>query len=138
MIYLRNTIARGEINVANYYFKRGAYLAAANRGRWVVESLQETPAVPDALAVMAQAYHLLGMQNLSDDAVSVLKLNFPNHPALDEGEFNYRYGRDEKRSWVSYLTFGLFDQDPSIEFDTRKQYNTMYPNAQPVSAPPNS
>jgi outer membrane protein assembly factor BamD len=138
MIYLRNTIARGEINVANYYFKRGAYLAAANRGRWVVESLQETPAVPDALAVMAQAYHLLGMQNLSDDAVSVLKLNFPNHPALDEGEFNYRYGRDEKRSWVSYLTFGLFDQDPSIEFDTRKHYNTMYPNAQPVSAPPNS
>jgi len=138
MVYLRNTIARGEISVANYYFKRGAYLAAANRGRWVVENLQETPAVPDALAVMAQAYHLLDMQDLSDDAVKVLALNFPNHPALDGDKFNYRFGRDEKRSWVSWASFGLFDRKPTIKFDTREQYNQMYPGAQNAEQPPNS
>ena len=38
MIYLRNMLARYEIHVANYYFKRGAYIAAANRGRFVVEN----------------------------------------------------------------------------------------------------
>src|SRR5690606_19092557 len=59
MIYLRNVLARYEIHVANYYFKRGAFLAAAKRGGYVVENFQETPAVPDGLAVMAQAYYLM-------------------------------------------------------------------------------
>ena len=138
MIYLRNTIARGEINIANYYFKRGAYLAAANRGRWVVENLQETPSVPDALAVMAQAYQLLGMTDLSEDAVEVLVLNFPTHPALKEGAFDFQYGSDKKRSLVSKLTFGVFDQSPTIKFDTRKQYNQMYPGAEQAPRPPNA
>ncbi|WP_096087332.1 outer membrane protein assembly factor BamD [Agaribacterium haliotis] len=126
MIYLRNTLARAEINVANYYFKRGAYLAAANRGRWVVENMQGTPAVPDALAVMAQAYHLIDMQPLSEDAIKVLKYNYPHYPALEDGEFDYQYGSDQDRSWVSYVTFGVFDKRPSIKFDTRKVYDPFY------------
>jgi len=64
-------LARSEINIANYYFKRGAHLAAANRGRWVVENLQGTPAVPDGLAVMAQAYHLIDMTELSENAAVI-------------------------------------------------------------------
>lgn len=135
MIYLKNTLARSEINIANYYFKRGAYLAAANRGRWVVENLQETPAVPDALAVMAQAYHLIDMQALSDDAATVLNHNYPDHPALKNGKFNYSYGIDEKRSWVSLITFGIFDKRPTIEFDTREQYENYDWDA---PAPPSS
>ena len=38
LINLRNQLARAEIHVANYYFSRKAYLAAANRGRFVVEN----------------------------------------------------------------------------------------------------
>lgn len=127
MVYLRNVVARYEIHVANYYFKRGAYLAAANRGRWVVENMQTTPAVPDGLAVMAQAYYLLGMQELSDDAVRVLKTNFNDHPALSKnGEFNYQFGRDKRRSVVSYLTLGLFDKRDFVNFDSRELYDPFY------------
>ena len=126
MIYLRNMIARGEINVANYYFKRDAYLAATNRGRWVVENMQGTPAIPDALAVMAQGYHLIDMEPLAEDAVRVLKHNYPDYPALKDGEFDYQYGIDQRRSWVSYVTFGVFDKRPSIKFDTRTQYDPFY------------
>ncbi len=126
MVYLKNTLARSEINIANYYFKRGAYLAAANRGRWVVENLQGTPAVPDGLAVMAQAYHLVEMPELSENAVKVLIHNYPDHPALKGGKFDYKFGTDKKRSWVSYVTLGIFDKRPSIKFDTRKQYNARF------------
>src|SRR5690606_35348368 len=52
MIYLRNRLARAEIHVANYYFRRGAYIAATNRGQYVLKNFQETPAIPDALAVI--------------------------------------------------------------------------------------
>ncbi len=127
MTYLRNTLARYEIHVANYYFKRGAFLAAANRGRFVVENMQTTPAVPDGLAVMAQAYHLLELQDLADKAVAVLHKNFPDYPKLNsKGEFNYEYRVKKRRSWVSYLTLGFFDKKQYVSFDTRRQYNSFY------------
>ncbi len=139
MVYLRNLLARQEIHVANYYFRRGAFVAAANRGRYVVENMQGTPAVPDALAVMAQAYHLLDMQDLANDAVRVLALNFPDYPSLNaKGEFEYRYKLKPTRNWVSYLTFGLLDKNEFVAFDTRYLYNPEYkvqPEAQ-ANKPP--
>ena len=67
LINIRNRLARAEIHVANYYFTRGAHMAAANRGRYVVENYQQTPAVPDGLAVMIQAYKLLGLDDLTEN-----------------------------------------------------------------------
>ena len=62
MVHMRNMLARHEIHVANYYFRRGAYMAALNRGKYVVEHMQQTPSVADGLAIMAQAYLLLGLK----------------------------------------------------------------------------
>ncbi len=127
-IYLRNNLARLEIHAANYYFLRGAYLAAANRGRYVVENYQMTPAVPDGLAVMAQAYYLMQMQDLSNDAIKLLVANYPNHPALDESG-NFQYQEDTtslKRSWKNTLTAGLYDKPETIGFDTRHVFSERY------------
>lgn len=136
MVYLRNMLARYEIHVANYYFKRGAYLAAANRGRYVVENFQSTPAVPDGLAVMAQAYHLMGLPDLSGNAIKVLASNYPDHPALSsDGSFDHNFGQLEKRSWVSYATLGLFDKDPTISYDTRATYDPFYGNTEAYVPP---
>ena len=84
MIYLRNILARNEVNVATYYMRRGAYIAAANRARYVVENYNRTPAVPDALVLMAKAYKILEMDDLSADALRVLETNYPNHPGIAE------------------------------------------------------
>lgn len=84
MVYLRNILARNEVNVAHYYMRRGAYIAAANRARYVVENYNRTPAVPDALLIMAKAYKVLEMNDLSADALRVLQANYPNHPGVDE------------------------------------------------------
>lgn len=84
MIYLRNLLASHEVHVANYYMRRGAYVAAANRARYVVENYPRTPVVPDALALMAKAYKVLEMDDLSKDALRVLELNYPNHAGLNE------------------------------------------------------
>lgn len=128
MIYLRNVLARFEIHSANYYFKRGAYLAAAKRGSYVVENFQETPAVPDGLAVMTQAYYLLGLNDLAETALKVLATNFPDYPALKEnGEFDHTYYlKRNQRSWFSRLTFGLFERAELAGFDTRHQYNPEF------------
>lgn len=124
MIYLRNLLARYEIHVANYYLKRGAYVAAANRGRYVVENFQQTPAVPDALAVMVQSYSQLKLDDLGDNALRTLVANYPEHPALDNGEFDYDYSqRQPEGTWLQKATFGLFTKKDPQGFDSRAIYN---------------
>ena len=80
MYMLRDNLAKYEIHVARYYMKRGAYLSAANRAKYVVENYQKTPVIADALATMVQAYRELGMNKLADDAMRILQLNHPEHP----------------------------------------------------------
>lgn len=77
MKYLVNAIATNEVYVAKYYLKREAYVAAANRAKSVVGNYPEAPAVEEALAVMVVAYDKLGINDLRDDALRVLKLNYP-------------------------------------------------------------
>jgi len=77
LIYLHNQLAQYEIHVANYYMKRGAYVAAANRAKYVIENYQRAPAAQDALRVLVQAYTKMGMQDLAKDTQRVLDLNRP-------------------------------------------------------------
>ncbi|MBT6273763.1 MAG: outer membrane protein assembly factor BamD [Chromatiales bacterium] len=86
MLFLRNNLSQYEIHVANYYMRRGAYIAAVNRAKYVVENFDTTPAVPEALVIMAKGYRVLGMNDLMEDALRVLKLNHPDHPGISEVE----------------------------------------------------
>lgn len=76
MIFLRNRIAQFELHVADYYLRRGAWLAAANRARTVVEEMPRTPQVEQALAVMAYSYGQLGLTEQAADAERVLGENY--------------------------------------------------------------
>ena len=109
MKYLRNLLGAAEVNVARYYIKRGAYVAAANRGRWVFENYQGAPSVPDALAIMVEAYKLLDMDDQADQALIVLNSNYPNHDSLDEnGNFRKTKSiKEAERGWLNIITFGL-------------------------------
>lgn len=114
MIYLRNLLAAYEIHVAHYYLKRDAYVAAANRGRYVVENFQETPAVGDGLAVMTEAYQRLGLDDLAATSLATLKLNYPEHPSLVDGEFQPREEEADNRSWLSRATLGLIETEAPL------------------------
>lgn len=83
MVSLRNQFARHEIDTALYYLRRGAWVAAAQRARYLVETYPQTEYQNDAVAVMAEAYTRLGNETLAADARRVLEANDPNHPWLD-------------------------------------------------------
>lgn len=84
MQLLRNYLAKHELHAADYYLRRGSYLAAANRAKYVLENYPRSTAIPDALVVMVKAYRRMDMQDLADDALRVLELNHSDHPALAE------------------------------------------------------
>ena len=84
MVALRNNMAMYEMHVADFYFRRKAYMAAVNRADYVIKNFQRTLAVPYALKIMQQSYSKLGMNELAADAERVFNLNYPNGmPAVD-------------------------------------------------------
>jgi len=85
MNYIVNSLASGEVHVARYYLRRGAYLAAANRAQQALTDYRSSPAIEEALFIMVRAYDQLGLIPLRDDAERVLKQSFPNSPYLAGG-----------------------------------------------------
>lgn len=84
MVALRNNMAMYEMHVADFYYRRRAYVAAINRADNVVKNYQRTIAVPYALQLMQKSYRKLGMDDLAADAGRVFKLNYPDGmPATD-------------------------------------------------------
>jgi outer membrane protein assembly factor BamD len=85
MIHLRNGLAQAELNIASYYLRRRAYIAAQTRAKFLLETYPQTPQTGDALAIMSESYRQLGQAKLAEDTEAVLRLNFPQHPYLDGG-----------------------------------------------------
>jgi outer membrane protein assembly factor BamD len=78
MRHIRSIVAQHEINIAQYYLDRKAYVAAANRASYVVKHITGTPQTLDALKIMIKAYHALGATKQEEDARQILHLNYPN------------------------------------------------------------
>ena len=78
MLYLTKALARYEVIVARYYFNRGAYVAAINRAQAAIVGYPRTMANESALDVLANSYDRLGMTQLRDDSLRVLKQTFPD------------------------------------------------------------
>jgi outer membrane protein assembly factor BamD len=95
MVFLRNNLAAYELIVAEYYLRRNANIAAANRARYALEIYPNTPQTPEALVVLHKAYSELGLTELADGSMAVLQLNFPEH--------YYAQGQKEPRNWTDWL-----------------------------------
>ncbi len=91
MDYIVNSLAAYELHVARYYFRRGAYVAAANRAQQAVRDFEQAPTTREALQIMVQSYDRLGLTQLRDDATRVLEQNFRTAQADD--------GRRRKPWW---------------------------------------
>jgi outer membrane protein assembly factor BamD len=88
MVYLRNLLASSEIHIAEFYIERQAYLSALNRARYVVENYQGAPVVPRALEIMTEMYLRMGLNDLADSTLAILKSNYPDSGQLDkDGNF---------------------------------------------------
>lgn len=101
MIYLRNLLASYEAHVGYFYLERQAYIAAARRGTYIIENFEGTPATTDGLAIMIEAYQRMGMTELANSSLEVLKLNYPNHPTLASGTFKPVVKELQDRDWFT-------------------------------------
>lgn len=78
MRYLVKMLAKYEVHVAKYYYRRGAYLAAANRAQTTLNNYPESEVVEEALYILAESYKQLGLNDLSQDTYRIFNKNYPN------------------------------------------------------------
>lgn len=76
MVFIHNLLGEHTLEVANYYLRRGTYIAAINRYKQVLEEYEQSQSAPYALAAMSRAYREIGETALAQDAEAVLRLNF--------------------------------------------------------------
>jgi len=82
MIALRNLFARHELDTALYYLRRDAWVSAAARAKYLLETYPQSEYQNDAVALLGEAYTHLGNETLAADARRVLEQNDPQHPWL--------------------------------------------------------
>ena len=81
MVFLRNRLAGYENHIAEYYIRRGAYVAAINRAKYALEHYPEAPELEQTLLILVAAYEQLGMTDLAADARRVLRQTFGDEAA---------------------------------------------------------
>lgn len=94
MNYITNSLAAYELHVARYYYRRGAYVAAANRAQQTVRDFQQSPSAEEALFIMVLSYDKLGLDQLRDDAQRVLLKNYPQSVYADAHDL-----KETQRAW---------------------------------------
>lgn len=111
MYYLREMVARHELQVARYYLKRKAPLSALRRSQEVIQNYPSSQSIEEALAISVQSYKDLEKIDLADTNFSVLKQNFPNSSYIGkQGQFvPIQQPSDADPSFLYWVTFGLIE-----------------------------
>ncbi|MGP5661145.1 outer membrane protein assembly factor BamD [Psychrobacter celer] len=103
MTFIYNQFAESEMSAARWYIEREAYVAAANRAKWVFQYYPLSESIPEAIAVLAYSYDKLGMTDLASEYKTLLQINYPTWLTRD-GRVKLSTKRD--RSWFNKFTFG--------------------------------
>ena len=76
MIFLRDQLARADYRTASYYASREAWVAVANRTKFILHNYQGSSVIRETLELQLQAYQQLGMDDMARDTQRILELNY--------------------------------------------------------------
>ena len=97
MRYLVNSLARGEMHIANYYYRRGAYPSAINRAQKVLEIYPDSTSSEEAVTLLFLAYQNIGATAAADDMRRLLELNYPDSQVLKSNKITKTEDESEKK-----------------------------------------
>ena len=97
-VYLRNMIARNELAAADYYQSIDAHVAAVRRAKYVIENIPNSTENYRALKVLEKSYKALGYEDLREDILKIIKLNYSDKDYVesDDSEWSWNFLRGSK------------------------------------------
>lgn len=76
LVFLRNQMAKSELNIAKYYQSREAWAAAANRVKLILSKYQGSEVIKESLKIQLDAYQHLGFEELANDVKRIIDINY--------------------------------------------------------------
>lgn len=77
LLFLKNRLSDYENHVADFYLRRGAYVASLRRAQRALEEYNGAPGNARSLELIIESYEQMGMNQLAADTRRVLEKNFP-------------------------------------------------------------
>jgi len=78
LVFISNTLAKRELDIAQFYYDNDTFLAAVNRCKTIIFQYETTTSVEGALALMEQAYIKMGLNDLAQSTQQMRVTNFPD------------------------------------------------------------
>ena len=103
MTFIYNQFAESELTAAKWYIEREAYVAAANRAKWVFQYYPQSQSVPEAIAILAYSHEQLGLTDLANEYRTLLQINYPEWLTSDG---QVKVSTKRARSWLNKVSFG--------------------------------
>jgi outer membrane protein assembly factor BamD len=76
--FLLKTLAKHELNIALFYLRNNAPIAAIGRAQNLLTTYPQASLQEEALGLMAEAYRQTNMDEARENTLKVLKENYPN------------------------------------------------------------
>ncbi len=107
--FLKNSLAKNELNVGKFYLRKGAPASSIKRFKSILENYQNTSVVPETLFRLSEAFLIVGLKDEAIKSNALLDYNFPNNnwTKISKNLFKNKSGLDQKRdsefSIINYL-----------------------------------
>ena len=75
MAYIKDSLARHELEIAKFYAKRDAWVAVSNRVVGMLQQYPDAKATYEGLFLMKEAYDKMGLQQLASQTQQVIDAN---------------------------------------------------------------
>ena len=77
--FLRNTLAKNELNIGKFYLRKGAPASSVKRFKFILQNYQNTSVIPETLYRLSEAFLLLGLKDEAIKSTALLNYNFSDN-----------------------------------------------------------
>lgn len=92
MLYMKNRLAEHELQVAQFYMKRDAYVAVVNRGQELLSHHPESQAANEVLPLMQQSFEAMGVKDSAEKVAAMIEANkTKTFPEIQKPEYSAQF-----------------------------------------------
>ena len=77
--FLKNTLAKNELNIGKFYLRKGAPASSIKRFKSVLQNYQNTSVIPETLYRLSESFLIIGLKDEAVKSNALLDYNFPKN-----------------------------------------------------------
>ena len=104
--FLKNTLAKNELNIGKFYLRKGAPASSIKRFKSILQNYQNTSVIPETLYRLSESFLIIGLKDEAVKSNALLDYNFP------------------KNNWTK-LSKNLFKNDTDLNQESDTEFSII-------------